>query len=318
MIVIVGGFGFIGSHVTRALLDLGESCVVVSRRDLPVPALLAGAGDRLVAERVDVSDREAFLELGKRYAVTGIVNMVGAFGYSAPDPLDDARLTIDGLLNVVQAARDWGVPRVGNASTIGVYLGAPGTSPHREDATLPVSSGNPIAAFKKIGEVLSDHLAAATGVEVINYRISAIWGPLGRTASPFFPIPQLIHAAAAGTEPDLGAVRFPAWADDGIDALYVRDCGRAIALLQLAERLSHSTYNVGAGRQVSYREIIGAIRKVVPDARVDLPDGTAPGGFGEFYLDTSRLRADTGFEPVFDPERAVADYLGWLALGNPR
>src|SRR5689334_21498809 len=142
MIVIVGGFGFIGSHVTRALLDLGESCVVVSRRGaLGVPALLAGEEDRLVVEQVDVSDREAFLELGKRHEVTGIITMAGAFGYSAPDPLDDARLALDGLLNVIQAARDWGVPRVGCASTIGVYLGAPGASPYREDATLPVASG---------------------------------------------------------------------------------------------------------------------------------------------------------------------------------
>src|SRR4051794_10124654 len=110
MIMIVGGFGFIGSHVTRALLDLGESCVVVSRRgDLGVPALLTGS-DRLVVEQVDVSNREEFLALGKRHAITGIVNLAGAFGYSDPDPVDDARLAIGGLLNVLEAARDWGVP----------------------------------------------------------------------------------------------------------------------------------------------------------------------------------------------------------------
>src|SRR2546423_15581501 len=126
MIVIVGGFGFIGSHVTRALLDLGESCVVVSRRgELGMPPLLAGEEGRLVVERVDVGDREEFLALGKRHTVTGIVNMAGAVGDSDPDPADDARLAIGGPLNVLEAARDWGVPRGGNAVTIGGDPGEP-------------------------------------------------------------------------------------------------------------------------------------------------------------------------------------------------
>ena len=163
--MVIGGFGFIGSHVTRALLDLGESCLVVSRRVVDPPAILAGA-DRLVVEKVDVSDRDAFLAIGKRHTVTGIVNLAGAFGYSAPDPVDDARLGIAGLLNVLEAARDWAVPRVGNASTIGVYLGAPGGSPYREDVPVPLASGHPIQAFKKIGEVLSDHLAARIASEL--------------------------------------------------------------------------------------------------------------------------------------------------------
>jgi UDP-glucose 4-epimerase len=110
---------------------------------------------------------------------------------------------------------------------------------------LPMTAGHAIPAFKKIGELLTDYLADTTGLEVLSYRISAAWGPLGRAASPFFAAPQLVHAAARETAPDFSALRSAAYADDGGDMCYVKDCGRAIALLQLADRLSYRTYNAG-------------------------------------------------------------------------
>ena len=62
MILITGGLGFIGSHTTRALLDLGESCVLVQRRAPLLPADLAGeAGQRVFAEQADLTDLAALL-----------------------------------------------------------------------------------------------------------------------------------------------------------------------------------------------------------------------------------------------------------------
>ena len=99
----------------------------------------------------------------------------------------------------------------------------------------------------------------------------------------------------------------------------MKDCGRAIALLQLAERLSYRTYNVAAGRATTYGEIAAAIRKVIPDARIELPAGRNPDGPGhDIYLDITRLREDTGYQPAYDTEGAVADYIGWLRAVNER
>jgi UDP-glucose 4-epimerase len=322
MILMTGGLGFIGSHTTRALLDLGESCVLVQRRAATVPDSLADeVGRRVFAEQADITDLPALLEVGRRYKITGIVHLAGSMPWppGADEPIDGTRKAIGGLLNVLQAARDWGVGRVGVASTIGVYGGVTEKPPYREDLPLPMTADHVIPAFKKIGELLTDYIAGATGMEVVSYRIGAIWGPLGRAESPFFAAPQLVHAAVRGTPPNLSALRSPAYADDGTDLCYVKDCARAIALLQLAERLSHRTYNVATGRVTTYGELTAAIKKIIPNAPVDLPGGRDPDSPGDdLYLDITRIREDTGYQPGYDAERAAADYIGWLRAGNER
>ena len=322
MILITGGLGFIGSHTTRALLDLGESCVLVQRRAAEVPDDMVGeVGRRVFIERADITDRQAFVEIGKRHKITGIVHLAGSMPWppGADEPVDGARRAIDSLLNVLEAARDWEIARVGAASTIGVYGGVAEEPPYREDMTLPMTAGHAIPAFKKIGELLADYVSDATDLEVISFRIGSIWGPLGRAASPFFAAPQLVHAAVRGTSPDLSALPSPARADDGIDLCYVRDCGRAIALLQVTKRLSYRTYNVGTGRVTTYGELASAIKKIVPDAKIGLPGGRDPNGRGrDLYLDITRIRQDTGYQPAYDAERATADYIDWLRAGNER
>jgi UDP-glucose 4-epimerase len=320
VILVTGGLGFVGSHTTRALLDLGESCVLVQRRQPGLPADLAGqVGRRVFAERADVGDLGALLDIGRRHAITGIVHLAGSVPWppGAQPPVPGARDALGSLLNVLQAASDWQVPRVGLASTIGVYGGAVAESPLREDVPLPMAAGHVIPAFKKIGELLADYLAGATGIEILNYRISP-WGPGGNPASPFTAVPQLVHAAARGTEPDFSALRSPAYAGDGLDMCYVKDCARAMALLQLAPRLRHRTYNIASGAVLTNADVAAAIRKLVPDARVDLPAGRSPGSGPDLYLDITRLRQDTGYQPAYDTDRAVADYLAWLRAGQDR
>jgi UDP-glucose 4-epimerase len=314
MILITGGFGFIGTHVTRALLDAGESCVVASRRAGPL------THQRLVVERVDVADRAAFLDIGRRHHITGIVNLVGAFGFSgAPEPATDAALTIETLLNVLRAAHDWEVPRVGFASTIGVYIGATDKSPLREDVPLPMSTGHGIPAFKKIGELLGDHIAATTGVEIVNYRIAGAWGPGARPTSPFLAAPALIHAAVNGTTPDFSTLHSPVHAEDAGDLIYVKDCARAIALLHLTPTLNHQTYNVGGGHPTTNASIAAAVTSLIPGARTNLLPGRNPAGpTHDLYLDIQRLQQDTGYHRRYDTHQAVTDYVSWLRAGNDR
>jgi UDP-glucose 4-epimerase len=322
MILITGGLGFIGSHTARALLDAGESCVLVQRREpgsAPAPLFAKELGSRVFVEQADAADPRSLLDLGERHPITGVIHLAGAyFG----DPLTESRTSVNALLNIVEAAKAWGVRRVGIASSIGVYdVARP--SPLREDTPLPLSAHHAIAAAKKVDEILASHLGAAVGIEIYAARIGAIWGPLGRASSRFFAVPQLVHAAVAGRRPDSATMPggHAPYADDGIDLLYVRDCGRALAALQLADRLHHRVYNVSGGRLTTHREFVDAVIAAAPDARglLDLAQGHDPdAALPQAWLAVDRLRQDTGYEHVYDTRRAVADYVAWLRAGNER
>ncbi|MDG4829614.1 NAD(P)-dependent oxidoreductase [Solwaraspora sp. WMMD1047] len=314
-VLVTGGTGFIGSHTVRALLDQGEECVLVQRRATGLPPVLADA--RVAIERADVADMPALLGLGARHKITGIVHLAGSMPWpvGADEPIPGARMALGGLLNVFQVAQEWGVRRVGVASTIGVYHGVSGDGPLTEDLPLSMDSVHVIPTFKKIGELLDDWLASAAGLDVVNYRISGTWGPGGHE-DPFFPAPALAHAAARGTEPDLSSQARPPYAEDALDLCYVKDTGRAIALLHLADKLNHRTYNVASGRATSNADIVTAIRTVVPSADLSLPSrgSAAPAS----WLDITRLHDDTGYLPSYDAERAAADYIAWLRAGHDR
>ncbi|MFI5844512.1 NAD-dependent epimerase/dehydratase family protein [Catenuloplanes sp. NPDC051500] len=310
-ILVTGGLGFIGSHTVQALLDQGEHCVLVQRR--------ASTPDRtgdVAVEQADIRDLASLRAVGERHDITGIVHLAGSMPWppNTGAPVEDARLALGSLFNIMQVAQDWGVRRVGVASTIGVYLSSGLTEGAlTEDMPLSMGAAHLIPTFKKAGELLGGYLADATGIEVVNYRISGTWGPRGH-ADPFFAGPALVHAAARGVAPDLSGLAATPYAEDALDLCYVKDTGRAIALLHGAEKLRHATYNVASGRATSNAEIIAALRAVVPDADIDLPTGHA--GAPRAWLDITRLHEDTGFTPEYDTARAAADYLAWLRDGH--
>jgi UDP-glucose 4-epimerase len=310
-VLVTGGLGSIGSHTARALLGMGESVVLTAHRSTELPEYLADEPDgRVAVEQLDTTDEATFLDIGKRHEITGIVHLA-AGRYDLPDPVEYLRAESVALLNALKAATAWGVRRFSVASSIGVYVGVDEV-PWREDAPLPVVAPHQIHAFKKTAELFAALTGESAGFETVSLRIGTIWGPLGLPDSPFFALPRLLSAAVWGEDPDLTPPRPPAFADDASDLCYVKDCGRAIALLMLAERLNHSTYNVSTGRLVQYSEVVAAINAAVPGANITLPEGRNPDRPPDNYLDTTRLVADTGFRPEYDVERAVPDYVDWL------
>jgi UDP-glucose 4-epimerase len=313
LILVTGGSGFIGGHTVRALHELGENCVIVSRRAGEVPAYLADLP--VVAEQADVADLEALRAIASRHKITGIVHLAG---YPAPrgsrGGVDATQGLLDGLLNIVRLAQHCGAGRIALASTIGVYAGLTHDGPLTEDLTVPLTAPHPIPRSKKIGELLGEQLAEATGIEIVNLRISGTWGPNGHE-DPFFAAPALIHAAARREPVDLSGLVVPAHLHDGLDLCYVKDTGRAIALLQLSETLNHRTYNVATGRVTTNADIIAAIHDIDPDTVLELPDGSGHAGNP---LDITRLHQDTGYTPEYDTAHAAADYIAWLRAGHDR
>ena len=107
MILITGGLGSIGSHTARAMLDLGESVVLTAHRSTQLPEYLAGEpGGRVVIEPLDTTNEAAFLDIGKRHEITGIVHLA-AGRYDLPDPVEYLRAETLGLLHALTAATVW-------------------------------------------------------------------------------------------------------------------------------------------------------------------------------------------------------------------
>ncbi|MFG1905210.1 NAD-dependent epimerase/dehydratase family protein [Kribbella sp. NPDC048928] len=295
MILVTGGLGMIGAHTARALLDLGQQVVVTSHRSTDVPSFLAGEA---TVERLDVTDREAFLALGQRYEITDIVHLAGSI--PADDPVAYFRTDTTGLLNALDAARSWNVRRFAVASSIGVYTGR-SENPWHEGLELPDAElPHLIVAFKKAVEPLTIHALQGSGVHPILLRIGSTWGPLMDPESPFNFVPPYVSALQRGEQPA------PLRAGEGGDSCYAPDAGRAIALLTTAETLNHTIYNVSSGRPAMQSEFAEALQIE-----------TVPGGQLTPHLDISRLTADTGFIPQYEPSAAVAHYVAWRSK-NPR
>ncbi len=220
------------------------------------------------------------------------------------------RTSINALLNLLDAAIEWGVPRVSLASSVGVYQGVPDT-PYREDARLRQLPVDPIPAAKNAAELFAAIVTQSAGPQVVNLRIATIWGPGNASRAPV--VSNLVHAAVRG-EP----VRQPVYADDGADLCHAADCARAIALLQCADTLPHPTYNVGSGRPTSPAQVRDALSRIVPGATLGLTSGRDPGGPGhDTWLDITRLRHDTGYQPAYDLDGGLHEYVGWLRDGHP-
>ena len=76
MILVTGGMGFIGLHTTRALVDAGEDVVITYYQTWREPDFIKDEFDKHVkVEKVDVTDRDGLLALGKKYDITNIVHL---------------------------------------------------------------------------------------------------------------------------------------------------------------------------------------------------------------------------------------------------
>jgi UDP-glucose 4-epimerase len=315
VILVTGGLGFIGLHTARALLDLGEDCVLTQYRVARSPEFIADDLEtKVFVEQLDVTDAESFAAIGKKYDITGIVHLAVP-GMGALGPFEDFEMNTKGLLNALRAANDWGVKRITIASSIAVYAGVREV-PLREEMPLPMTAGNPTETFKKSFELLSNYVSGRAGFEAVSLRISGIYGPLYHSMANLPS--RLVHAAVKGVAPDVAPPRGPVYAEDGSDLCYVKDCGRSIALLQLAESLEHRTYNVAAGRTTTNKALLAAVQRAVPGFELELLEGFNPRGSGVAnYLDISRAHAETGYEPAFDLDASITDYVAWLRDGNP-
>ncbi|WP_163881710.1 NAD-dependent epimerase/dehydratase family protein [Paenibacillus favisporus] len=312
MIMITGGMGFIGLHAARALLDLGEDVIITRYREDRLPSFLVPyLNKRLFIETVDVLQAESLLGAGKKHAVTGLMHLASP-RMNVP-PVEGTQQTVQSLLHVLECGSRLEVRRVVFASSIAVYAGVE-MPLWREDDALPVQAPYPMTAYKKVAETIGDFYSRQAGLEVVSARFSA-FGPLARGL--YFLPAQAVHAAVNGLPLSsyLRGGLLP-YEEEGMDVAYVTDTAEALARLQTAPSLAHSVYNIGTGQVTTHKQMVEAILRVVPDARLELRPGK---GDGPQYpaMDISRIYKELGWQPRYSLDLAIAEYAAWLRDGNP-
>src|SRR5437016_9919373 len=171
-VLVTGGAGFIGSHLSDALANLGASVVVLDD-------LTGGSRDNLEAispvEFIEASilDRDA---LGRAIKNCRYVFHEAAWG-SVPRSVEHPRLyndiNITGTLNVLEASREAGVQRVIFAASSSAY----GENPVPWIESMPVMPRSPYAATKVADEALLRAYSCSYGLDTAPLRYFNIFGP---------------------------------------------------------------------------------------------------------------------------------------------
>lgn len=318
MILILGGNGFVGQHVAANLIEKGER-VVVSSHSRPAPILLSGALDKgaAVVEKIDTADPFSMMAAVAKHRPKTIIDITG-HPPKALAPAADVRFRVNGQLNLLEAARIYEVPRIVLTSSMDAYWGLGAESiPFQEDATVPLLEMDDHfivqSWVKKSLEVIGNLYRRQAGMEIIFVRSSGVYGPLYRT---LMHVPSRLAHAAAGRL-DLSSDPLPV-AEDGYDQAYVKDIAEGMALVALANSLSHAVYNIGSGGAPLYSSFAAAARKAVPSFDVILPSRSGSGldapsnPMSGRWQDISRAKAELGYAPSYDVDRAMEDYIRWL------
>jgi nucleoside-diphosphate-sugar epimerase len=311
--LITGGAGFIGLHLARHLLEHGWHVHLLDNfsrgaRDGALEALTADPGARCLS--ADLLDPRALEGLERDYshvvhlaAIIGVANVAGR-------PFAVLRDNVDMLLRVVEFARTLGrLERLVFASTSEVYAG---TLEHFEleiptpetaalalpDLARPRTS---YALSKIYGEALCHH----GGLPFTIVRPHNVYGPrMGMQ----HVVPELLQRAYRAAPGDDLEVFSP---DHTRAFCYVADAVELIRRLAEADAGRGGTFNVGAPREITIREMAEIVIRTVGKPLTIRPGPVTSGSPARRVPDMTRTIAVTGYPPVHSVEAGVRLTFEW-------
>lgn len=310
-VLVTGGAGYIGSHMTLALADAGEPVVVL---DNLVTGFDWAVDKRATLVIGDVADQALVKRIIAEHDVQEIIHFAGSVivPESVADPLKYYRNNTVASRNLIEAALDAGVPRFLFSSTAAVY-GNVGDEPVTETTRLnPVS---PYGRSKLMTEQMLEDVAAASDLKyaVLRYFNVAGADPLGRTGQSTKAATHLIKVAcqaALGQRDGLDIFGTDYPTADGTcvrDYIHVTDLVAAHAdLLNYLRAGGDSTVvNCGYGRGLSVREVADAVREASGSAFPTRETARRPGDPAAIVADSSKLRRLVGWTPHHDSLQTI-------------
>lgn len=302
--LVTGGAGFIGSHLTEALVKAGCRVVVLDDLSSGKRANLAAVDDRIRFVQGDVRDVHASSAAAEGCDAVFHLAAVVSVPRTVEQPLPSAMVNDLGTLHVFEACRHRGVKCLVFASSSAAYGDEP-QQPKQEDM-LP-DPLSPYAVHKITGEHYARVYHHLYGVKTTSLRFFNVYGPRQDPGSPYSGVISIFMDRAARN-------RAPTIYGDGNqsrDFIYVQDVVRACLAVAASSATGGMTFNVGTARATTIAELWQAIRKLSGCSRDADHAPPRPGDIRHSLARIERLRRITGFAPQVDLEEGLSKTFHW-------
>lgn len=301
--LILGGAGFIGSHLAQGLLAEGHEVRIFDRPNLVLPAELR-ADPRIEWFEGDFLNQDDLARVVPGSEV--VFHLVSATlpKSSNDNPVYDVESNVMGTLRLLDIARTNGVRRVVFASSGGTVYGLPHTLPISE-----THSTEPLVSYGITKLAIEKYLHMYHALHGVDYCVLRLANPFGerqRVSAAQGAVAVFLHRALHGETIHI-------WGDGSVtrDYIYIQDAIGAF-VRALSYQGEQRVFNIGSGQGLSLNEILAAIEKLLgrPVARTyehgrkfDVPVNV---------LDISRARELLGWQPSVDFHDGLVKTLAWM------
>ena len=307
--LVTGGAGFIGSHLSEALVEAGHELVILDDfNDYYDPAVkeknLAGLRGKVEIVRGDISDDAVVVDTFARHRFDGVFHLAARAGVrpSIANPRLYFNTNMDGTLNLLEACRHHGVKFFVFASSSSVY-GVNTKVPFAE-TDLIARTISPYAATKLAGEQMCSNYAYLFGLRCMCLRFFTVYGPRQR---PDLAISKFT-AALSMHQPidrygDGSTARDYTYVDDIVSGI--------LAAADYTEKSSFEIFNLGGAATTTLNELISLVENAVghPAEIRQLPD--QPGDVPRTYADVSKALRLLDYHPKTAIREGIMRYVEW-------
>lgn len=307
-VLVTGADGFIGSHLTEALVKAGHAVRALCQyNSFSSWGWLDGSDCRGDIEVVlgDVRDPAQMNSICKGVDTVYHLAALIAIPYSYQAPSSYVDTNIQGTLNVLQAALHAGVGCVVHTSTSEVY-GTARVVPIREDH--PLQAQSPYSATKIAADALAYSFYSSFKLPVITARPFNTYGP---RQSARAVIPTVITQLLAGHKTiKLGAL------SPTRDFNYVLDTCQGFMALAVCDAAIGKAVNIGSGTEISIGDTVALISELIGvDVQIDCDEQRLRPVNSEverLVCDNSLIKSLTEHMPRYGLREGLAETIDWM------
>jgi UDP-glucose 4-epimerase len=311
-ILVIGGAGYIGSHMVKGLLDQGIGVVVLDDLSTGYRDLLTG-GEFIQGS---LGDAALLDRLFSDYQVDAVMHFAAfsLVGESVVNPLKYYRNNLARTVELLDAMIRHGVRRFIFSSTAAVY-GEPTAIPITEDQ--PCKPTNPYGATKLAVERMLQDCDAAHGLKYISLRYfnaagAHESGTIGEMHQPESHLIPLILKVATGERKNISIFGTDYPTADGTclrDYIHVNDLARAhlLALEALMGGKGSNVYNLGTSCGFSVREVIELSRKITGYPIPVVETARRAGDPAVLVASSDKIRRELGWQPKYEDLQTIIE-----------